>query len=138
MVDFIVRSTLGQLGSKILDFYLLYSIWINGLILLYTAALILGRLAFRKILYSLCSAIVGDESEKQRLSAKAVLKAVSENPLQLQEAMKKTSSFIISKPGSWVLYPKTANRLEELIDLETLTDFITKNKKDMRKAISIH
>lgn len=48
MFDIFIRSLLGPWGQKILDAYIANSLWINGLILLYFAILVLSRWNYRR------------------------------------------------------------------------------------------
>jgi len=57
MVDIFVRSTLGQFGSSVLDFYFEYSLWINALILLYFLLVILSRRCYSQTLVAILHAI---------------------------------------------------------------------------------
>lgn len=129
MVDTIIRNFLGQFGSRILNIYLQNSLWINGLILLYSAALLIGRCAFRTILKNFCNAIFPGGFEKKSYSMNAVMKILNQTPQELWEkAMRSTSSIIISKPGSWIIYRKSPQTLQNLIDSTTILEFLSNFK----------
>lgn len=49
MVDAFIRSSLGNFGNAVLDFYLENALWINGLILLYALVVALGNIARQKM-----------------------------------------------------------------------------------------
>lgn len=64
MIDAIIRGSLGEFGSALLDFYIENNVWINGLILLYALLLVLAKGSYKKIREALRNHLVAAFGER--------------------------------------------------------------------------
>ncbi len=53
MLDAIIRGSLGEIGSAILDFYIQNALWINGILMLYVLILVLAKRGYSKIIQAI-------------------------------------------------------------------------------------
>jgi hypothetical protein len=123
MIDLVVRSFIGVWGGRVLDFYLEYSLWINGILFLLFVLIVLGRRNYDIILNSLVANLRGEHAS--RLKGK--------NPGQIQSALKKidipwqaglkASAFpFVTPPGAFRPYVKSENTLQKIFTNEILAD----------------
>jgi len=130
MFDIIIRSFIGNAGGKILDFYLEYSLIINGIILLYFVLILVGRRNYGRVLETIVKNLKRDHGNQLK----------SKNPKQLNAALKKMdvpwqegfdSIFfpIITPPGSFRLYIKNEVNLHKLFTNDVLADTLITYQK---------
>lgn len=58
MFDAIIRGTLGNFGSAILDFYIDYALWINSVLLFYALILLLAKRGYTRIKEAIKNALI--------------------------------------------------------------------------------
>jgi len=136
MLNIFLRTVLGPLGSRVLDFYLEYSLWINGAILLYAAAVIWGRRAYKIALTIIETDLLTNEPDLFKHKVEVIQKILAKTNIPLENAMKGTPSLFISKPDSWLIFSKTPNNLRKLINPYTLATSIAGKAKQNQKKTS--
>jgi hypothetical protein len=125
MIDIFVRSFIGDFGGKLLDFYLEYSLVINGIILLYFLFVVLGRRNYRFILNSVFKFLKNNHSrlftKKNPDNLVRLLKGIDIPWLEILD----TSKFpILTPPGSFRLYIKNNKNIKKLYSEEVLAKVI--------------
>ena len=131
MVDSFIRGILGEFGSNLLDFYREYSLWINGIILLYFLLVVLAWGNYRRILQALSSQVMQEYTDQ--LSKKKTQQ-------EIEAFLKKKSipwetCFTISRypfvtpPGRFTLYLKTKSSMPKLFPVELLAQIIGQQGK---------
>jgi hypothetical protein len=116
MIDAFVRGILGPWGSQLLDFYLQYSLWINGAILLYFLLLIVGRRNYRNIFYFIIDDLKQRYSSKlKNKTAAQIEKELSRLDIPWEAAFQSSRMPIISSPAGLVPYPLSQGRLQKII-----------------------
>lgn len=130
MFDIIIRSFIGDAGGKLLDFYLEYSLIINGIILLYFVLILIGRRNFGRVLETIVGKLRNDYGSQMNIK----------NPKQLSAALKRidipwdegvNSIFfpIITSPGSFRPYLNNEGNLQKLISNDILADTLITYQK---------
>lgn len=122
-----VRSTLGASGAAVLDFYVLNSLWINGLVLLYALLVVLSRRTFdlsRQSLVASLQSRYGREFEGEK--PRSVLKALKKIGIPWDQALGSSSFPFMAPPGSIRIYSKNPATLQKLLPLEKLADLLVK------------
>ena len=125
MIDIVVRSFIGQLGGKILDFYLEYSLIINGIILLYFLLAVLGRRNYRHILNYAILFLKNDHSRIfTKKDPKSVARVLKNIEIPWHEFLKTSSFPFLTPPGSFRLYLKNTKNIKKLFSNEVLATTI--------------
>ncbi len=120
MIDAIVRGSLGEFGSAILDFYILNRFWINLILLAYALILGVGKFAYRKLtsaVYSAMKKVFGENlADKNR---NFFLKHLERSSLDWGTIMKST----------WIpFFSPTKSFWIKLTSKETLQEHFTANR----------
>ncbi len=130
MFDIVIRSFIGDAGGRILDFYLEYSLIINGIILLYFVFILVSRRNYGRVLETVVFKLNIDHGNQLK----------SRNPKQLSAALKKIdipweagidSTYFptITPPGSFRLYLKKEANLQKLYTNDILADTLIDYQK---------
>ena len=130
MFDIIIRSFIGDAGGRILDFYLEYSLIINGIILLYFVFILVGRRNYGRVLETVVFNLNKNHGNQLK----------SRNPKQLSAALRKIdipweagidSTYLpfITPPGSFRLYLKNEVNLQKLYTNDILADTLIDYQK---------
>lgn len=119
MIDLVVRSFLGRGGSALLDYYLQYSLVINGIILLYLVLFLLSRKTYTTTLTFLIHTIT-DAPEVRGKEGKQIRSLLKKMEMPWDEALKVSMFPLITASGGWLIYPKTKTRIIKIFSLEVL------------------
>lgn len=121
MIDVIVRSFIGDLGGRILDFYLEYSLIINGIILLYFLLIVIGRRNYQLVLDTLAAALLVDRrSQFKSKNLKQLSAVVGKMEIPWQAGMDSSFFPFITPPGSFRAYVKNEASLQKLYSNEVI------------------
>ncbi len=123
MINVILRSMLGEFGSKILDFYISNAIWINSLVLLYAVILVLANHARRKIEDAVMEYF--DKSFGQDLKNKKETwfrKMLEKNQPDWEQLGKSTWIPVISRKKSIGWQFKTKKSIESIFTAEYISN----------------
>jgi hypothetical protein len=63
MIDVIIRGSFGEFGSAILDFYIQYAFWINGIILVYALILVIAKRGYSVIKDTVLQKVIQQHGE---------------------------------------------------------------------------
>lgn len=130
MIDLVVRSFIGQLGGKVLDFYLQYSLWINALILGYFLIIIISRRNFMKVLYAMVQTIL--EKQENRLkgkNSKQIEQLISKVEIPWEVGLKASFFPLITPPRGLRLYLKNKKSIEKLYNRNLIADILYNTQK---------
>ena len=131
MIDAVVRSFIGDLGGQILDFYLEYSLIINGIILLYFFLILVGRRNYGLVLETLVSTLdreYGDQLKSNNL--KQLSSRLKRMDIPWDEGIDSTYFPIITPPGSFRPFLKNTANLQKLYPNEFLAETILNSRED--------
>ena len=127
MIDFLVRSFLGNWGGRILDFYLEYSLWINGLILLYFLIIVIGRWNYRLVLFSLSSYLFSNyESQLTGKNQNQISSVLRKIDIPWEQGIKASIFPLLTPPGGFRPYLKNEKSLQMLYSNETIADALSR------------
>jgi len=123
MIDAIIRGSLGQLGSAILDFYQANSLLVNGIILFYLLMLILGRQTHTILKNRIKEYFLQRYGEEvQNKSNKWFKKTLEKNDLDWQTLSKSSWMPIIVSPKSILLRCKSIKNLKKIFTSEQIAE----------------
>jgi hypothetical protein len=127
MVDALVRTNLGTLGSAILNFYITNSLWINGLLLVIALAIMLGRWNYTQFISVLLAEFKAAHADKLTPKNRSQLRfALKKSNLPWENAGKSAWVPFLIPPGPIKLYLKNKANLERLFSLDVLLDKLVK------------
>jgi hypothetical protein len=119
MLDIIIRGTLGELGTAILDFYIENVIWINGIILLYALVLMLARKGYNQIKQGVQTELVSQFGKDVFVKSEKNFKKVMERAnLDWDALAKQTRMPIISANKSFFFKVKSPDVLKDLFSAD--------------------
>ncbi len=121
MVDVFVRSLLGPWGARLLDAYLANSLWINGLILLYFAVLVISRWNYRRALTAILVAIEDRYSQPNgRQTAREMKSRLAQDGIPWEKGLQAGAWPLIAGPRTLLPRPKSARALQQLFPADVL------------------
>jgi hypothetical protein len=130
MIDAIIRGSLGQLGSAILDFYQANSLLVNGIILFYLLMLILGRQTHTMLKNHIKEYFLQRYGEEvQNKSNRWFKKTLEKNDLDWQALSKSSWMPIIVSPKSLMVRFKSIKNLKKIFTSEQIAALF-KNQAD--------
>ena len=133
MIDVIVRGTLGELGSAILDFYYDNSLWINGIVLLYVLLLVLARRGYLQIQEAIKSELISNYGTKIfTRNESSFIKAYGRTSFDWESIVRQTKIPIISEKGSLLFHIKSSAFIKQNFTAEKAYEFLGKEKPKSR------
>jgi hypothetical protein len=97
MFDAIIRGTLGNFGSAILDFYIDYALWINSVLLFYALFLMVAKRGYTRIKEVIKHELIAHYGEGiSGKNERNFIKAVERFQFDWQALAKETKSPILS------------------------------------------
>lgn len=125
MVNAYIRSMIGSWGNALLDFYIVNSLWINAIILLYGLLVVLSRRNFDLSLQSLLATLQNQYGEQfTKKGPGSILRMLKKAAIPWAEALSKSRLPFITPPGRFWLYPKNIQTFQKFITLEKLVDLL--------------
>jgi hypothetical protein len=121
MIDAIIRGSLGELGSALLDFYIANNIWINTILLLYALLLFLAKNAYKKTKHGVMNYFVeiyGEETGQKGISW--FKKTIERNPPEWENITKAAWWPLISTEKSFWFKPRTSDSIREIFTPEKI------------------
>ena len=129
MVDAIIRSTIGDWGSALLDFYREYSLIINSVIFLYAMVVVFSRRTYYGMLDTLVPRLMDTyEKEFKGRNSDQIQKILDRIKVNKNELLDLGRFPFISSPGGLIPYPKTIERVDSMLTNEVLAGEIYRRK----------
>ena len=129
MFDAIIRGTLGELGSAILDFYIDNQLLINGIIMFYAIVLVLAKRGYSVITEALKIEILrihgNDIFAKNERNFKKSFKKIN---FDWDSIAKQTDMPIVSSKGSLIFKIKSVSFLQKHFTPEKVYEIIINTK----------
>ncbi len=113
MIDAIIRGSLGDFGSALLDFYITNRIWINAALLFYAGFLALAKFGHTQIIKAIKSYFIktyGEEALNKNLNW--LRKTMEQSQPDWQNISKETWIPLLSEKKSFWFYLKSKENLE--------------------------
>ncbi|MEI7990179.1 MAG: hypothetical protein WCI88_14180 [Chloroflexota bacterium] len=132
MIYIVVRSFLGPGGTALLDLYLKYSLYINGIILLYVLLLVISRRNYLTI----SNLLIQDLNNKipfnkdEQIQIRTMLGKIQ---IPWDDYIKATLFPFITPPKGWIFHLKTVQSLQRLYPPERLAEALIKEKQNLEK-----
>lgn len=131
MIDAIIRGSLGEFWSSILDFYIQYSFWINGIILFYALILVLAKRGYSKIKEVIIQEIIKQFGEAiLSKNENNFRKSMIRSDLDWKWVADQTRIPIISTSKSLIFRIKSAKFLKEHFTTERLYNLLKSEKAE--------
>lgn len=131
MIDAIIRGSLGEFWSSILDFYIQYSFWINGIILFYALILVLAKRGYSKIKEVIIQEIIKQFGEAiLSKNENNFRKSMIRSDLDWKWVAGQTRIPIISTSKSLIFRIKSAKFLKEHFTTERLYNLLKSEKAE--------
>jgi hypothetical protein len=131
MIDAIIRGSLGEFWSSILDFYIQYSFWINGIILFYALILVLAKRGYSKIKEVIIQEIIKQFGEAiLSKNENNFRKSMIRSDLDWKWVADQTRIPIISTSKSLIFRIKSAKFLKEHFTPERLYNLLKSEKAE--------
>jgi hypothetical protein len=131
MIDAIIRGSLGEFWSSILDFYIQYSFWINGIILFYALILVLAKRGYSKIKEVIIQEIIKQFGEAiLSKNENNFRKSMIRLDLDWKWVADQTRMPIISPSKSLIFRIKSAKFLKEHFTTERLYNLLKSEKAE--------
>lgn len=121
MFDAIIRGTLGDVGTAVLDFYINNAMWINAILLLYAFCLVLAKRGYLHIKEAIKKELVqayGESITAKR--EKNFIKAVERHRFNWNMLAKETPIPFISPDNSVLFWFKSPNSLKKHFTAERI------------------
>ncbi len=129
MIDAIIRGMLGEAGSALLDLYLENAFWINGIVFIYAAVLLIAKQGYRKIVSAIRSAMINRFGEDIENKNETWYKKVLEkNALDWEEIAHQTWIPIFSTKGALGFRIKKPDLLEKHFTPEIIQEELEKGQ----------
>ena len=126
MIGPFIQSLLGEIGRAIYAFYLEYSLYINGFIILYGLSVFLAHRCFDAIFEAIKKEIKFDDKKKM---GDEKLSAMIEKIKFDWNALCKTTWFpFIALPGKIMIHLKSKSNLQKAFSQENLLILLEKGK----------
>lgn len=130
MIDAIIRGTLGEIGSVILDFYIQNSLWINSILLIYVLILIFSKRAYSEIKQAIFRELINQYGEEITNKNERYFKKVIENSqLNWDSISRVTWIPFFSVENSLVFKIKSVNALKTHFTPNIIHSIISNEKK---------
>ncbi len=130
MFEAIIRGTLGEFGSAILDYYINNQLWINGFIMLYALVLVLAKRGYSAITDALKTEILRKHGKDFfAKSERNFKKSYNKIDFDWSSIVKQTYMPIVSTKGSLIFQVKSVSSLKKHFTPEKVYDVFI-NKKD--------
>lgn len=127
MFDIFIRSLLGPWGQKILDAYIANSLWINGLILLYFAILVLSRWNYRRTQAAIVAGLQARYAQSSGKKATRDIRAcLAQDGVPWEAGLDASFWPLIAGPRHVVPRLKNTLTLQKLFSPDDLIDFYVK------------
>jgi len=132
MFDAIIRGSLGEIGSVILDFYIQNALWINGILLLYAIILMFARRGYSEIKKTIIREFTNHYGESiYGKSEKNFRKSMEQLQLNWESIAKQTRMPIISIDKSLFFKIKSPAMLRKHFTPEKVYSFIKNERLQM-------
>ena len=132
MVDAIIRSTIGNWGSTLLDFYRDYSLIINSVIFLYAMVVVFSRRTYYGMLDNLVPRLTKKYGrEFKGKNSDQIHKILDRMKIDKDQLLDLNRFPFISSPGGLIPYPKTIDRVDSMLNNEVLAGEIYRRKMKM-------
>ena len=130
MFDAIIRGSLGEIGSAILDFYIQNALWINGILLIYGLSLVFAKRGYTKIKEEIIREVTNHFGEAvYGKNEKNFKKAMDRIQLNWESIANQTRMPVISVNNSYFFRKKTHTFLREHFTPEKVYSLIKSDRK---------
>ena len=126
MIGAFIQSLLGGIGRAIYAFYLEYSLYINGFIILYGLSVFLAHRCFYAILERIKKDIKFDSEKK--VGKEKLLTMIERTPLDWNSLSHADWFPFIALPGKIMIHLKSKSNLQKAFSQENLLILLEKGK----------
>ncbi len=125
MIDALTRTFLGTSGSRVLDFYIQYSLWINALVFLYAGLIIYARRSYSQVTKHILADFMQHHGSKlERKSPKEIRALLLKSNIPWENGMQASWFPFITTPRGLVLHLKNSRTFKKIFPVDVLVDAV--------------
>ncbi len=123
MIDIVIKSFLGSVGTIILEYYRQNAVWINSLVLIYGLLVYFARRNYRKILNEVLSDFYRQYGNRlNKKNREEIHRLLKKWNIPLHIGKHKMRFPFITSSNGLLIYPINQQILERLISLDVLAN----------------
>lgn len=125
MIDALIRGVLGTAGSRLLDFYLQHSLWINILLFTYAMLVVFARRNYSQVAQYILAGFIQQHGDKlSKKSPKEIRALLSKWKIPWENGMQAGWLPFISYPQGILLRIKSDRTFQKIFPIDVLVDTI--------------
>jgi hypothetical protein len=134
MVDALIRGILGTAGSRLLDFYLQHSIWINILLFAYAMLVVLARRNYFHVAQLILAGFIQSHGDKLgKKSRNEIRNLLLKWEIPWEDGMRDGRFPFISSPYGLLLRLKSVKTFQKIFTVDGLVETIVQQKTPRSK-----
>jgi hypothetical protein len=134
MVDALIRGVLGTVGSRLLDFYLQHSLWINILLFTYAMLVVFARRNYLQVSQYILAGFIQQHGAKlSKKSPKEIHTLLSKWKIPWEEGMRAGWFPFVSSPQGLLLRVRSVRTFQKIFTMDRLVESIVQQTSSRSK-----
>jgi hypothetical protein len=134
MIDALVRGALGTTGTRLLDFYIQNSLWINVLLFTYAILVVIARRNYGQVAQHILADFLHKHGEKlTRKSPKEIRALLLKWKIPWENGMQAGWFPFISSPQSILLRLKSDRTFQKIFPIDVLVETVVQQTSSRSK-----
>jgi hypothetical protein len=134
MIDALIRGTLGTAGTRLLDFYLQNSLWVNALLFVYAILVVYARRSYDQVARYILADFIQIHGEKlPRKSPKEIRALLLRWKIPWENGMRSGWFPFISFPQGILLRFKSGRTFEKIFPIDVLVETVVQQTSTRSK-----
>lgn len=134
MIDSLIRGVLGTAGSRLLDFYLQHSLWINILLFTYALLIIFARRNYSQVAQYILAGFMQKHGDKlSKKSPKEIRTLLSKWKIPWENGMRAGWFPFVSSPQGLWLRVRSVRTFQKIFTMDRLVESIVQQTSSRSK-----
>jgi hypothetical protein len=134
MIDSLVRGVLGTAGSRLLDFYLQHSLWINILLFTYAMLVVFARRNYSQVAQYILAGFIQQHGDKlSKKSPKEIRTLLSKWKIPWESGMQAGWFPFVSSPQGLLLRLRSVRTFQKIFTMDRLVKSIVQQTSSRSK-----
>jgi hypothetical protein len=134
MIDALIRGVLGTAGSRLLDFYLQHSLWINILLFTYAMLVVFARRNYLQVSQYILAGFIHQHGNKlSKKSPKEIHTLLSKWKIPWEEGMRAGWFPFVSSPQGLLLRVRSVRTFQKIFTMDRLVESIVQQTSSRSK-----
>jgi hypothetical protein len=134
MIDTFVRGILGTAGSRLLDFYLQNSLWINILLFTYAMLVVFARRNYSQVAQYILAGFIQKHGDKlSKKSPKEIRNLLSKWKIPWEDGMQAGWFPFVSSPQGLLLRIRSVKTFQKIFTMDRLVESIIQQTSSRSK-----